>query len=157
MVSCCNCHNQPFNHLAIQPFKMIVTDPIADFLTRIRNAQQAGHRVVEIPSSKEKKAMTEILYNNGYILKYKFDDEAGQGKVGVIKIALKYDPATRMPTIRELKRVSRPGLRQYRKATELPKVINGLGIAIISTSHGIMTDKQARTENVGGEVLCYIS
>ncbi|MEK7257540.1 MAG: 30S ribosomal protein S8 [Bacteroidota bacterium] len=134
---------------------MMVTDPIADFLTRIRNAQQAGHRIVEIPASKEKKAMTEILYNSGYILKYKFDDEAG--KHGVIKIALKYDPVSRLPIIRELKRVSRPGLRQYRKASDLPKVINNLGIAIISTSHGIMSNKQAKAENVGGEVLCYIS
>lgn len=134
---------------------MVVTDPIADFLTRIRNAQQAGHRVVEIPASKEKKAITEILYETGYILKYKFDDEAG--KNGVIKIALKYDPVSRKPIIRELTRVSKPGLRQYRKAGDLPKVINGLGIAIISTSKGIMTDKQARNEHVGGEVLCYIS
>jgi small subunit ribosomal protein S8 len=134
---------------------MIVTDPIADFLTRIRNAQQAGHRIVEIPASKEKKAMTEILYNSGYILKYKFDDETGYN--GVIKIALKYDPVTRKPIIRKLERISRPGLRQYRKAGQLPKVINGLGIAIISTSKGIMTDKQARDENVGGEVLCFIS
>ncbi len=134
---------------------MIVTDPIADYLTRIRNAQQAGHRVVEIPASKEKKAITEILYESGYILKYKFDDEAG--KSGLIKIALKYDPVSRKPIIRELKRVSKPGLRQYRKASELPKVINGLGIAIISTSKGIMTDKQARSENIGGEVLCFIS
>lgn len=133
---------------------MIVTDPIADFLTRIRNAQQAGHRVVDIPSSSEKKALTEILYESGYILKFKFDDEAG--KNGVIKIALKYDPVSKRPIIRELKRVSRPGLRQYRKASELPRVINGLGIAIISTSKGIMTDKKAREENVGGEVLCFI-
>jgi len=136
-------------------YKMIVTDPIADFLTRIRNAQQAGHRIVEIPASKEKKSLTEILYNNGYILKYMFDDEAG--KTGIIKIALKYDKVTRVPVIRELKRVSRPGLRQYRKAKDLPRVINGLGIAIISTSNGIMSDKQARDENVGGEVLCFIS
>ncbi len=133
---------------------MIVTDPIADFLTRIRNAQQAGHRVVDIPSSNEKKAITEILYENGYILKYKFDDEAG--KNGVIKIALKYDPVSKRPIIRELKRISRPGLRQYKKANELPRVINGLGIAVISTSKGIMTDKKAREENVGGEVLCFI-
>lgn len=133
---------------------MIVTDPIADFLTRIRNAQQAGHKVVEIPSSKEKKAITEILYNNGYVLKYKFDDEVGHN--GIIKIALKYDIVSRKPVIRKLQRVSRPGLRQYRKATEIPKVINGLGIAIVSTSHGIMTDKQARSENLGGEVLCFI-
>lgn len=134
---------------------MIVTDPIADYLTRIRNAQQAGHKVVEIPSSNEKKAITEILYNNGYILKYKFDDEAG--KNGIIKIALKYDLVSRKPIIRTLKRISRPGLRQYRKANELPKVINGLGIAIVSTSKGIMTDKQAREENNGGEVLCFIN
>jgi len=98
--------------------------------------------------------LTEILYESGYILKFKFDDEAG--KNGVIKIALKYDPVSKRPIIRELKRVSRPGLRQYRKATELPRVINGLGIAIISTSKGIMTDKKARVENVGGEVLCFI-
>ncbi len=133
---------------------MAVTDPIADFLTRIRNAQMAGHRIVEIPASKEKKAITEILYNNGYILKFKFEDELG--KHGVIKIALKYDPISKLPIIRDLQRVSRPGLRQYRKAKDLPKVINGLGISIISTSKGIMTDKQARDENVGGEVLCYV-
>ena len=133
---------------------MIVTDPIADFLTRIRNAQQAGHKVVEIPSSNEKKAITEILYNSGYILKYKFDDEVGIN--GTIKIALKYDVVSRQPIIRKLERFSRPGLRQYRKVSEIPKVINGLGIAIVSTSKGIMTDKQAREENVGGEVLCFI-
>lgn len=134
---------------------MIVTDPIADYLTRIRNAQQAGHRIVEIPASNEKRAITKILYDNGYILKYKFDDDASVS--GVIKIALKYDKMTKVPIIRELKRVSRPGLRQYRKASDLPRVINGLGIAIISTSKGIMSDKQARDENVGGEVLCFIS
>ena len=134
---------------------MIVTDPIADYLTRIRNAQQAGHRIVEIPASNEKRAITKILYDYGYILKYKFDDDATIS--GVIKIALKYDKATKVPIIRELKRVSRPGLRQYRKAKDLPRVINGLGIAIISTSKGIMSDKQARDENVGGEVLCFIS
>lgn len=133
---------------------MIVTDPIADFLTRIRNAQQAGHKVVEIPSSNEKKAITEILYNNGYILKYRFDDESGIN--GSIKIALKYDIVSKKPIIRKLERFSRPGLRQYRKATDIPKVINGLGIAIVSTSKGIMTDKQARHENVGGEVLCFV-
>ena len=134
---------------------MIVTDPIADYLTRIRNAQQAGHRIVDIPASNEKKAITKILYDNGYILKYKFDDDATIS--GVIKIALKYDKVTKVPIIRELKRISRPGLRQYRKAKELPRVINGLGITIISTSKGIMSDKQARDENVGGEVLCFIS
>ena len=132
----------------------MVTDPIADFLTRIRNAQMAGHKVVEIPASNMKKRITEILYDQGYILKYKFDDEGVQG---VIKIALKYDPQTRKPVIRELKRISKPGLRTYSKSTKLPRVINGLGIAIISTSKGVLTNKQAKAENVGGEVLCYIS
>ncbi len=133
---------------------MIVTDPIADYLTRIRNAQQAGHRVVEIPASKMKKSITEILYNQGYILKYKFDDAAG--KQGIIKIALKYDPTTKKPVIQKLQRISRPGLRNFSKATDIPRIINGLGIAIVSTSKGIMTDKQARNENVGGEVVCYV-
>ncbi|MEL7163483.1 MAG: 30S ribosomal protein S8 [Bacteroidota bacterium] len=135
---------------------MAVTDPIADFLTRIRNAQIAGHRVVIIPASKTKKRMTEILYDQGYILKYKFDDEAGKGKQGEISIALKYDKETKKAVIRKLIRVSKPGLRRYVKADALPRVINGLGIAIVSTSHGLMTDKQARKENVGGEVLCYV-
>ena len=134
---------------------MALNDPIADYLTRIRNAQQAGHRIVEIPSSKMKKRITEILYENGYILKYTFDDAAG--KQGIIKIALKYNETTKRPVIQELKRVSRPGLRQYRHCDELPRVINGLGIAIISTSHGLLTDKQARTQNVGGEVVFFIS
>lgn len=133
-----------------------LTDPIADYLTRIRNAQQAGHKIVEIPASGVKKRITEILYHQGYILKYKFDDEAGQGGQGVIKIALKYDPTSRKPIIRQLTRVSKPGLRKYSGAEELPRVINGLGIAIISTSHGLMTDKEARERHVGGEVLCYI-
>ena len=133
---------------------MIVTDPIADFLTRIRNAQQAGHKVVDIPSSNIKKSMTQILYEQGYILKYKFDDTAG--KQGVISIALKYDPTSKKPVIRELGRISTPGLRQYAAAQDIPKVINGLGIAIVSTSKGLMTDKQARKENVGGELVCYI-
>ena len=132
----------------------MVTDAIADFLTRIRNAQMAGHRLVEIPASNLKKRMTEILYEQGYILKYKFEDDSKQG---VIKIALKYDPNTKLPAIRSLERVSRPGLRQYSKPAEFKRVINGLGIAIISTSKGVMTDKQAKTEKVGGEVLCYIS
>lgn len=135
---------------------MAVTDPIADYLTRIRNAQQAGHRIVEIPASNIKKHITEILYDQGYILKYKFDEEAGKGAQGLIKIALKYDPATRKPVIRSLERVSRPGLRKFVKADELPRVINGLGVAIVSTSKGLMTDKQAREANVGGEVLCYV-
>lgn len=132
---------------------MIVTDPIADYLTRIRNAQKAGHKIVEIPSSNIKKRITEILYDQGYILKYKFDDEAG--KQGIISIAIKYDSSKR-PVIRELGRISRPGLRQYASAEELPKVINGLGIAIISTSKGLMTDKKARQNHIGGEVLCYV-
>ena len=134
---------------------MIVTDPIADYLTRIRNAQMAGHKVVEIPSSNMKKAITEILYDSGYILKYMFDDAAG--KQGVIKIALKYNESTKKPVIQQLKRVSRPGLRQYFHCVDLPRVINGLGIAIVSTSHGLLTDKQARSQNVGGEVVCFIS
>ncbi|MCX6351037.1 MAG: 30S ribosomal protein S8 [Bacteroidetes bacterium] len=130
-------------------------DPIADYLTRLRNAIKAKHRVVEIPASNVKKAMTEILYKQGYILNYKFDDEAGPQ--GTIKIALKYDPATGTNAIRTLKRVSSPGLRTYKGVKELPRVINGLGIALISTSHGIMTEKQAKNDNVGGEVLCYVS
>ncbi|MDX1941162.1 MAG: 30S ribosomal protein S8 [Saprospiraceae bacterium] len=135
---------------------MAVTDPIADFLTRIRNAQQAGHRIVEIPASNIKKRITEILYDQGYILKYKFEDEGGKGTQGVIKIALKYDPASRKPIIRKLERISKPGLRKFSKSKELPRVINGLGIAIVSTSKGVMTEKQAREANVGGEVLCYV-
>ena len=132
---------------------MAVTDPIADYLTRIRNAQQAGHRIVEIPASRMKKSITEILYEQGFILKYKFDMEAG--KQGLIKIALKYDPETKVPVIRKLGRISKSGLRKYAKSTEIPRIINGLGIAIVSTSKGVMTDKQARKENVGGEVVCY--
>ncbi len=132
----------------------MVTDPIADFLTRIRNAQLAGHRLVEIPASNLKKRMTEILYEQGYILKYKFEDDSKQG---LIKIALKYDPNTKQAAIRSLERVSRPGLRQYAKPAEIKRVINGLGVAILSTSKGVLTDKQAKAQNVGGEVLCYIS
>ena len=135
---------------------MNVTDPIADYLTRIRNAQMAGHKIVEIPSSKMKKSITEILYDQGYILKYKFEDKVEGKPQGTIKIALKYDPMTKVPVIRELRRISKPGLRKYSKSKEMPRVINGLGIAIISTSKGVMTNKQARAENVGGEVLCYI-
>lgn len=134
---------------------MQVTDPIADYLTRIRNAQMAGHRIVEIPASKIKKRMTEILYDQGYILKYTFDSE-GAHKQGLIKIALKYDPVTKQPVIRELVRVSRPGLRKFSGATDIPRIINGLGIMIVSTSKGVMTDKQAREHNVGGELLCYV-
>ncbi len=132
----------------------MVIDPIADYLTRIRNAQQAGHRLVEIPSSKMKKRITEILYDKGYILKYKFDAEGSPQ--GVIKIALKYDSGTKTPVIKSLKRFSTPGLRQYRGAGELPRVLSGLGVAIISTSKGIMTDKEARVLGVGGEVLCEV-
>lgn len=131
----------------------MVTDPIADFLTRIRNAQMARHRIVEIPASNTKKRITEILYDKGYILKYKFEDD---NKQGLIKIALKYDPATKEPAIKSLERVSRPGLRQYSKPAEIRRVQNGLGIAIISTSKGVMTDKEARTQNVGGEVMAHI-
>lgn len=131
----------------------MVTDPIADFLTRIRNAQMAGHRVVDIPASNLKKRMTEILYNQGYILKYKFEDD---NKQGIIKIALKYDPATKQPAIQSMQRVSRPGLRQYARPAEIRRVKNGLGLAIVSTSKGVMTDKDAKAQNVGGEVLCYI-
>jgi len=132
----------------------MVTDPIADFLTRIRNAQMARHRIVEIPASNVKKRMTEILYEKGYILKYKFEDD---NKQGVIKIALKYDAVSKEPAIKSLERISRPGLRQYAKPSEIRRVQNGLGIAIVSTSKGVMSDKEARAQNVGGEVLCYIS
>ncbi len=132
----------------------MVTDPIADFLTRVRNAQMAGHRLVEIPASNLKKRITEILYEQGYILKYKFEDD---NKQGLIKIALKYDPSTKQPAIRNLERISRPGLRQYAKPADMKRVINGLGVAIISTSKGVLTDKQAKAQNVGGEVLCFIS
>ncbi len=131
----------------------MVTDPIADFLTRIRNAQMAGHRIVDIPASNLKKRMTEILYNQGYILKYKFEDD---NKQGVIKIALKYDPQSKQPAIQSMERVSRPGLRQYAKPDDFQRVKNGLGVAIVSTSKGVMTDKEAKAQNVGGEVLCYV-
>ena len=129
------------------------TDPIADYLTRIRNANSAGHRVVEIPASNLKKEITKILFDQGYILSYKFEENDVQGS---IKIALKYDKVTKEPVIRKIQRVSKPGLRKYTGKDELPRVLNGLGIAIVSTSHGVMTSKQAKTENVGGEVLCYV-
>ena len=129
------------------------TDPIADFLTRIRNANAAKHRVVEIPASKVKKEITKILFDQGYILSYKFEDTTTQG---AIKIALKYDKFTKEPVIRELQRISKPGLRKYAGSSEIPRILNGLGIAIVSTSHGVMTGKQAQRENVGGEVLCYV-
>lgn len=130
-----------------------MTDPIADFLTRIRNAQMAKHKVVEIPASNLKKNMTKILFEKGYILNYKFEDNSTQG---IIKIALKYNGETKQPVIKKLQRISTPGLRIYKNASELPRVLNGLGIAIISTSVGVLTDKEARTKNVGGEVLCYV-
>ncbi|MBK9272524.1 MAG: 30S ribosomal protein S8 [Saprospiraceae bacterium] len=130
---------------------MITTDPIADYLTRIRNAQMASHRVVEIPASNMKKKITEILYNYGYLLKYKFVET--ENKQGAIKIALKYDPISKLPVIQELLRVSKPGRRIYKTSDQLPKVKNGLGIALVSTSHGVMTDKEARKKNLGGEVL----
>jgi len=131
-----------------------VTDPIADYLTRIRNAQQAGHRVVDIPASNMKKKITEILYDQGFIHKYKFDDDATAQ--GVIKIALKYDRLTKEPAIRKLGRISKPGLRKYSSVNEIPRIINGLGIAIVSTNKGLMTDKEAKSNNVGGEVVCYV-
>lgn len=129
------------------------TDPIADFLTRVRNAIAAGHRVVEIPASNLKKEMTKILFDQGYILSYQFTDNKVQG---TIKIALKYDRETKESVIRKIQRISTPGLRKYVGSTEMPRVLNGLGIAIVSTSKGVMTNKKARQENVGGEVLCYV-
>ncbi|MGB5237498.1 MAG: 30S ribosomal protein S8 [Flavobacteriaceae bacterium] len=131
----------------------MLTDPIADYLTRIRNASRAGHRVVEIPASNLKREMTKILFDQGFILSYKFDDDQVQGS---IKIALKYDRSTKEPVIKKMKRISKPGLRKYASSTEMPRVLNGLGIAIVSTSHGVMTSKQANREKVGGEVLCYV-
>jgi small subunit ribosomal protein S8 len=130
-----------------------MTDPIADYLTRIRNAILANNKVVEIPASNLKKDMTKILFDSGYILNYKFVDDDLQG---IIKIALKYDPENKKSAIRSLKRVSRPGLRKYTSASKLPRVLNGLGIAILSTSQGVMTNKAARKMNIGGEVLCYV-
>ena len=131
----------------------MVTDPIADYLTRIRNAITANHRVVEIPASNIKKEMTKVLHDKGYIRNYKFEDDNKQGK---IKIALKYNPQTKQSAITSLERVSTPGLRQYAGSETLPRVLNGLGIAILSTSKGVISDKEARKEHVGGEVLCYV-
>jgi len=131
----------------------MVTDPIADYLTRIRNALMARHKVVEIPASNLKKEITKILKDQGYILGYKFIED---NKQGVIKIALKYTQPGNVPVIKHLERVSKPGLRKYASADEIPRVLNGLGIAIISTSKGVMTDKKARQENVGGEIICYV-
>ena len=129
------------------------TDPISDYLTRVRNAIRANHRVVEIPASNLKKDITKILFEQGYILSYKFDDSSVQG---TIKIALKYNKETKEPVIKKIQRMSKPGLRLYSGSKELPRILNGLGIAIVSTSHGVMTGKQAQRENVGGEVLCYV-
>ena len=130
-----------------------MTDPIADYLTRVRNAVSAKHRVVDIPASNIKKEITKILFDKGYILNYKFEDNTVQGN---IKIALKYHPKSKVSAITSLKRASKPGLRKYASSTTMPRVINGLGVAIVSTSKGVMTDKEARRENVGGEVLCYV-
>ena len=131
-----------------------ITDPIADYLTRIRNAQKAKHRVVDIPASNIKKEITKILKDKGYILNYKFEDEVNYQ--GNIKIALKYHPETKLPAIRSISRVSRPGLRRYCDSSNIPRVLNGLGIAILSTSQGVMTDKEANVKGIGGEVLCYV-
>ncbi len=130
-----------------------MTDPIADYLTRIRNAVMADHKVVEIPASNMKKDMTRILFEKGYILNYKFEEEGPQGS---IKIALKYNPETKKNAIKSLQRISKPGLRKYVDGNHLPRVLNGLGVAIISTSQGLMTDKEARSLGIGGEVLCYV-
>ena len=130
-----------------------MTDPIADFLTRLRNAILARHKVVEIPASNVKKEITKILKEKGYILNYKVIED---GLQGVIKIALKYHPESKTPAIKVLTRVSKPGLRKYAGATELPRVLNGLGVAILSTLQGVMTDKEARVKHIGGEVLCYV-
>ena len=130
-----------------------MTDPIADYLTRIRNAVMANHKVVEIPASNMKKDITRILFDKGYILNYKFEEEGPQGN---IKIALKYNPETKLSAIKSIQRISKPGLRKYVDKNSLPRVLNGLGIAILSTSQGVMTDKEARSLSIGGEVLCYV-
>ena len=130
------------------------TDPIADYLTRIRNANSAGHRVVDIPASNTKREITKILFDQGYILSYKFEET--ENHQGNIKIALKYDKLTKEPVIKKLQRISTPGLRKYSGSDNLPRVLNGLGISIVSTSHGVMTGKQAAKENVGGELICYV-
>ena len=130
-----------------------MTDPIADYLTRVRNAVMAKHKVVEIPASNLKREITKILHDKGYILSYKFDED---NKQGIIRIALKYHPVSKAPAIKSIKRISKPGLRKYAGVNSIPRVLNGLGIAILSTSKGVMTDKEARNELVGGEVLCYV-
>jgi len=131
-----------------------MTDPIADYLTRLRNALKANHRIVEVPASNIKKEITKILYDKGFILNYKFEET--ENNQGNIKIALKYNPVTKLPAISKIGRISRPGLRKYSGSDSIPRVLNGLGVAIVSTSKGMMTDKEARRNNVGGEVLCYV-
>lgn len=131
-----------------------MTDPIADYLTRLRNALKANHRIVEVPASNVKKEITKILFDKGFILNYKFEET--ENKQGNIKIALKYNPVTKQPAITSIGRISRPGLRKYKGAESLPRILNGLGVAIVSTSKGMMTDKEARRNNVGGEVMCYV-
>ena len=131
-----------------------MTDPISDYLTRLRNAIKSNHKVVEIPASNLKKEITKVLFDKGYILNYKF--EQGDNPQGIIKIALKYNPETRESAITSLQRISTPGLRKYSGTSSLPRVMNGLGVAILSTSKGVITDKEARKMNVGGEVLCYV-
>ena len=131
----------------------MVTDPISDYLTRLRNAIAAKHKVVEIPGSNLKKAMTQILMDQGYILNFKFIEDSKQG---IIKIALKYNKKTKDSAIKNLKRISKPGLRKYSGVDSMPRVLNGLGIAIVSTSRGLITDKEARKQNIGGEILCYV-
>lgn len=132
---------------------MTTTDPIADYLTRLRNASRARHKIVQIPSSNIKKEITKILYDQGYILSYKFENSGHQGE---IVMALKYDKITKEPLIRDIQRISRPGLRKYSSANEIPRIINGLGVCILSTSQGVMTGKQASSQNIGGELLCYV-
>ncbi len=131
-----------------------MTDPIADLLTRIRNGIKAKHKVVEVPASNMKKNITKILFEKGYILNYKFEDE--EGPQGIIKIALKYHPETKVPAIKAIQRISKPGLRKYAGHSDIPRILNGLGIAIVSTSQGMMTDKEARQKNIGGEIVCYV-
>ncbi len=131
-----------------------MTDPIADLLTRIRNGIKAKHKVVEVPASNMKKNITKILFEKGYILNYKFEDE--EGPQGIIKIALKYHPETKVPAIKAIQRISKPGLRKYAGHSDIPRILNGLGIAIVSTSQGLMTDKEARQKNIGGEIVCYV-
>lgn len=132
----------------------MITDPIADYLTRLRNAVMANHRIVEVPASNIKKEITKILFEKGYLLNYKFEDD---GRQGIIKIALKYHPVSKLSAITKLERISSPGLRKYVDSQHLPRVMNGLGIAIMTTSQGLMTDKEARVKKIGGEVLCYVS